>query len=677
MSITNIQSLVVKIGADINGAVSGLNKVALATKRLGRDMARVGRTMSAAVTLPILGAAGATIKFASDAEEMKGKFTAVFRENSAAVEKWAKDFGGAVNRSRFDLMEMASSVQDTFVPLGFARGEASKMSTALTELAVDVASFNNASEPETMALFTSALVGNHEAVRRFGIVITESTLKQEMARIGADKLTGSALEQAKVQARLNLIMAATTDAQGDAERTSESFANQMRGLQADLKDVAITIGTALMPYARALVAWAKEALASFQALTPKTKAFLVVAAAIAAAIGPALVALGFMSIGLGSLATAFSLMSKVAVTAMTVVLKTVVKTLVLMTSPITLVVTAIVAVGAAFILFKNTTVTAVTGAWKVIKLYLQDRFNKISAGFRLAIDNLGRGWERFKSLFDSDTYVRPKKSFADFLEKDLVGDIDAAVEATNEATKKAFNADKANILEGLSDLGKRASNLLGKLGLGTINVSAFEDDFHKLEQSFSATTDNMTSTAATAGNDIGDALTSGIDEAKNASEQAYNDVERSLADFATSGKLSIKGMIDSIVSEFARLQIIKPFLSALGFGSGSFLGLFGGAVGAKASGGRIQPGVPTLVNERGNVPEIITVDRPSTVMNGHDSRMASKERGGMVIQVDARGAGDPAAVEAAINRAIMAAAPIISAAASQRTISSLRRPGFA
>ena len=72
---------------------------------------------------------------------------------------------------------MASSVQDTFVPLGFARGEAAKLSVQLTKLAVDTASFNNAQDIPTMMAFQSALVGNHEAVRRFGIVITETELK--------------------------------------------------------------------------------------------------------------------------------------------------------------------------------------------------------------------------------------------------------------------------------------------------------------------------------------------------------------------------------------------------------------------------------------------------------------------------------------------------------------------
>ena len=124
------------------------------------------------------------INLASDVEEMQGKSKVVFGafrdETVAALEA----FGNEVGRSTHELEGMASSIQDTFVPMGFARGEAAKLSVELTKLAVDVASFNNANDTETMEAFQSALVGNHETVRRFGVVITEATLKQELLRMG-------------------------------------------------------------------------------------------------------------------------------------------------------------------------------------------------------------------------------------------------------------------------------------------------------------------------------------------------------------------------------------------------------------------------------------------------------------------------------------------------------------
>src|SRR3990170_5784002 len=88
----------------------------------------------------------AAIAASSREEEMSSKFSVVFGEAAPRASKALEEFGAAVNRSRYDLQEMSASLQDTFVPLGFARTEASKMSVALVRLATDVASFNNAAD---------------------------------------------------------------------------------------------------------------------------------------------------------------------------------------------------------------------------------------------------------------------------------------------------------------------------------------------------------------------------------------------------------------------------------------------------------------------------------------------------------------------------------------------------
>ena len=96
------------------------------------------------------------IMMASSVEEMQAKSSVVFGRFVSSVRKELEIFGDNVGRSTEELERMASSIQDTFVPMGFARGEASKLSVQLTKLAVDVASFNNASDVDTMMAFQSA-----------------------------------------------------------------------------------------------------------------------------------------------------------------------------------------------------------------------------------------------------------------------------------------------------------------------------------------------------------------------------------------------------------------------------------------------------------------------------------------------------------------------------------------
>lgn len=189
----------------------------------------------------------ASIQAASDAEEMQAKFDVVFGKSAPQAQAALEDLASQVNRSATDLQGMAATVQDTFVPLGFARDQAAELSVGLTQLAVDVASFNNAQDTDVMRDFQSALVGNTETVRKYGIVITEANTKQKAYEMGLAEVGEELTEQEKVQARLQLITEGTTDAQGDAIRTADSYANVMKGLQAATLDLQIAVGQQLNP----------------------------------------------------------------------------------------------------------------------------------------------------------------------------------------------------------------------------------------------------------------------------------------------------------------------------------------------------------------------------------------------------------------------------------------------
>jgi hypothetical protein len=264
---TTLDTLLVRIEAD---SVQLRRELALAERQVKgtsnkmsnvfKGMARHAKLLAIAVPAAAAFAGAALVRLAADAEEMQSKSSVVFGDYVKDIRAWAAETADATQRSRFELELMASSVQDTFVPLGFARGEAAEMSKALTELAVDVASFNNANDVETMRMFQSALVGNVESVRRFGIVISETSVKAELLRMGIKGGSQAATEQQKVQARLNLIVAGSTDALGDAARTSDSFTNQMKGLQAASKDLGTVLGQVLIPVATKMVAKVREGI---------------------------------------------------------------------------------------------------------------------------------------------------------------------------------------------------------------------------------------------------------------------------------------------------------------------------------------------------------------------------------------------------------------------------------
>jgi len=258
---TTVDTLLVRIEADMSDIKRDLDRLQKdaikSTTAAGAAFKNLGRVVNVAaigvIAISLARAGKAAIDLAGDVAEMQSKSSVVFGQFRDQVVSDLSAFGASVGRSSHELEEMASSIQDTFVPMGFARGEAAKLSVDLTKLAVDVASFNNASDVDTMAAFQSALVGNHETVRRFGVVITEATLKQELLRMGIKRTGDEVTNSEKVQARLNLILDGTTDAQGDAARTADSYANQTKALGAEISTLALDIGRELLPMATDLV----------------------------------------------------------------------------------------------------------------------------------------------------------------------------------------------------------------------------------------------------------------------------------------------------------------------------------------------------------------------------------------------------------------------------------------
>lgn len=188
-----------------------------------------------------------SISAASEYEEVSGKFNVVFGDMTESTRSWVNETSKAMGRSRVDFENYMATLQDTFVPMGFARDEASEMAKQITRLGVDLASFNNMSDSEAIERLTSTMVGNHENVRKFGIIINEATLEQELFNMGITEGTKAASEAQKMQARLNIVVAGSKDAMGDAERTASSWANQMKRLQANITDVQIFIGNKLLP----------------------------------------------------------------------------------------------------------------------------------------------------------------------------------------------------------------------------------------------------------------------------------------------------------------------------------------------------------------------------------------------------------------------------------------------
>ncbi len=243
-----IKQATLNLKIDSTGALAGAQQYQNAASGICRMSSQVKMALAA------IGAAGIAtsvklVGMASEMQEVQSKFNVVFRDLTADANKWSKNFGDAVGRSQLEIKRAMAGTQDLFVPLGFARDEAFELSKALTELSVDVASFNNSMDADVMRDFQSALVGNHETVRKYGIILSESTIEQESFAQGLNKSYRELSDQQKVLLRYNLLLKGSTDAQGDAVRTGDSYANTLKRAKAAVSDMGVELGENLLPAA--------------------------------------------------------------------------------------------------------------------------------------------------------------------------------------------------------------------------------------------------------------------------------------------------------------------------------------------------------------------------------------------------------------------------------------------
>lgn len=188
-----------------------------------------------------------SIEAASNLNEAWTKTEAVFGRNSDELDDWASTAARSFGQSKRQALEAASSFGNLFDSMGLANSASVDMSKGITELASDLASFNNVEVDEALLALRSGLVGETEPMRRFGVAINAAAVEAKALEMGLAGSKKEISEADKVMARYQLILESTTNAQGDFARTAEGMANQQRTLSALAEDTSAKFGEVLLP----------------------------------------------------------------------------------------------------------------------------------------------------------------------------------------------------------------------------------------------------------------------------------------------------------------------------------------------------------------------------------------------------------------------------------------------
>lgn len=209
----------------------------------------------------------------SDLAEVQNVVDVTFPNMSAQVDKFAQSALKASGLSE----TMAKQYTGTFGAMakafGFSESQAYDMSTALTSLTADVASFYNLSQDEAYTKLKSVFTGETESLKDLGVVMTQTALDSYALANGYGKTTSQMTEAEKVSLRYAFVQQQLSAASGDFARTSGSWANQVRVLSLQIDSLKASIGQGLINLFTPIIQAVNTLLGKLVTLANAFKAF--------------------------------------------------------------------------------------------------------------------------------------------------------------------------------------------------------------------------------------------------------------------------------------------------------------------------------------------------------------------------------------------------------------------
>lgn len=219
-----------KLGAQIgiaSGAMSGLISMAV----------KAGQAIAQALAKSVLAA--------SDFQENVSKTQVVFGDYAEKYIAQSKKMAATTGLSANQYLEQMSLWGAMGKAMGIPTDKMREMSEQLTQLSADMASFHNKDVEQVRTALKGVFTGETEALKEFGVVMTETNLEKFAADHG--KVYKSMSQAEKVMLRYNFVLDQQRLAVGDYQRTNQGFANSFRTLKSNIENALIGIGQQILP----------------------------------------------------------------------------------------------------------------------------------------------------------------------------------------------------------------------------------------------------------------------------------------------------------------------------------------------------------------------------------------------------------------------------------------------
>lgn len=189
---------------------------------------------------------GDAIDISSSLTEVENVVRQTFGQYESLINNFAKTSIEKFGMSELSAKQFASRFQAMGTALDIPQGKMAKMSIRLTELAGDMASFYDVSQEDIAKSLQSVFSGTTAPMRRYGIDLTQATLKEWALKQGLDANISSMTQAEKAMLRYQYVLAHTTNITEDFKRTQDSWHNQITMLRENFKALGAVVGGGLI-----------------------------------------------------------------------------------------------------------------------------------------------------------------------------------------------------------------------------------------------------------------------------------------------------------------------------------------------------------------------------------------------------------------------------------------------
>ena len=195
----------------------------------------------------VVGTMKQAVEYASDLAEVQNVVDVTFGSAAEQINTWSQAALDVYGINEVTAKQYTGTMGAMLKSSGLAGGAVVDMSTNLTALAADMASFYNLDTDTAFEKIRSGISGETEPLKQLGINMSVANLEAYAMSQGISEAYSEMSQAEQTTLRYNYLVQATADAQGDFARTSSSYANQVRLLGENWTEFTGMVASQVLP----------------------------------------------------------------------------------------------------------------------------------------------------------------------------------------------------------------------------------------------------------------------------------------------------------------------------------------------------------------------------------------------------------------------------------------------